>query len=585
MSDMIEFISYHLPSTRLGDYEMTVKQETPFHTFTSTRKFHIAGERFSIQPQDVVSVFPPDGNLGDHSNVLPHIILNRSTFPWERTAQSGTQTPWLVLLVFDADSAPELQTVTLGTIASGGGKIPLVTKETTQKDTDPVAVIDVPRNLLESILPAYDDLPFLTHVRRADDVETAVVIANRLPAAGTTSVVHLVSLEHRFSSGNFDYQNAALTDKIRLVSLMNWRFACVDASHSFAAMVRQLTRDHSPYRLPTSNNPTAENFLKEGYIPVRHAMRDGDKTVSWYRGPFVTGEIEDTLTLPVHASDSLLRYDATVGMFDVSYAAAWELGRLMALKSTAFSTSLYDWKRRRDQAAKQNDRATDHPLQVKTISATMPQDVEDWLLSLARLEDVPFSYLVPEANLLPEESIRFFWLDPNWIRSLLDGAYSIGRITSLDYELDTMQSLIMPYQAPTGCLIRSEIVSGYPSLLIDAYADKDGKQPLDVIRKSYLSKDILLLLVEGNITRLDIHQKPETLHFAVEMLDDANFQKTMRTNNVEAVDTLQAMRRVSIISLVNKMKTALNQTSLQSGDFAYEMIETAERVTFYREIS
>jgi hypothetical protein len=30
--------------------------------------------------------FPPDGSLGEHSNVLPHIILNRSTLPWERPA-------------------------------------------------------------------------------------------------------------------------------------------------------------------------------------------------------------------------------------------------------------------------------------------------------------------------------------------------------------------------------------------------------------------------------------------------------------------------------------------------------------------
>ena len=580
MSDTIEFLSFHIPEIKLGDYELTVKQETPFKTFTTTRQFHVAGERFSLQSQDIAAVFPPDGSLGDHSNVLPHVILNRSTLPWERVAQADSQAPWLALLVFDEENAPPLQTLTLGTINSGDGKLPAITKESTQKDSDPVAVIDVSASLLTDILPSCDDLPYLAHVRRAGDEENAVVIANRLPAAGKTSVVHLVSLENRFAGGQFDFQNA---QKVRLVSLMNWRFACVDESHSFAAMVRQLTRHHQAYRLPTSSNAVAEDFLKEGYIPVRHAMRNGEKTAAWYRGPFVTGQIEDTLALPAKASDSLLQYNAGIGMFDVSYAAAWELGRLMALKSTSFSTALYDWKRRRDQSYKMESRDTTHPLQAKQINATMPTDVEEWLLSLARLDGIPFSYIVPEADLLPVESIRFFWLDPNWIRSLLDGAYSIGRITSMDYELDAMQSLIMPYEAPTGCLIRSDVISGYPGLLIDAYADTAGTKPLNIIRKSYLAKDILLLLVEGNLTRLDIHQKPEMLHFAVEMLDETQFQKTMRTNNAEAIDTLQTMRRISITSLVGKMKTALGQqAALQSGDFAYEMIETAERVSFYR---
>ncbi len=38
-------------------------------------------------------------------------------------------------------------------------------------------------------------------------------------------------------------------------------------------------------------------------------------------------------------------------MFDVSYAAAWQLGRLLALQSNNFAETLYNWKRENVQEA------------------------------------------------------------------------------------------------------------------------------------------------------------------------------------------------------------------------------------------
>src|SRR4028118_1324604 len=103
----IQFIEYHQPSLQTGKYNIQVTQtiesskvdnQNPFTTGLKT--FYVAGERFILNPQDIHAVFPPAGSLGDHSNVLPHIILNRSTLPWERTinGSSTTLTCWLVLL-------------------------------------------------------------------------------------------------------------------------------------------------------------------------------------------------------------------------------------------------------------------------------------------------------------------------------------------------------------------------------------------------------------------------------------------------------------------------------------------------------
>ena len=48
-------------------------------------------------------------------------------------------------------------------------------------------------------------------------------------------------------------------------------------------------------------------------------------------------------------------------MFDESYAAAWELGRLMALRSKPFSVALCNWKRQHAQLVRQNEQAEQKP--------------------------------------------------------------------------------------------------------------------------------------------------------------------------------------------------------------------------------
>ena len=60
--------------------------------------------------------------------------------------------------------------------------------------------------------------------------------------------------------------------------------------------------------------------------------------------------------------------------------------------------------------------------------AAMPPYMESFLAHLRLLVGVPFEYLVPDARLLPDESIRFFYLDRSWTDRLVDGAISVGKI-------------------------------------------------------------------------------------------------------------------------------------------------------------
>jgi len=353
-SERITFIPYLQPPLTSGEYAIRVEQAVSFaaQPFSANRRFYVASERFGLTPSTVSAMFPPDGSLGDHSNVSPHIILGRGSLPWERSPDGSrpgevpTPLSWLLLLLFDETEKPVPRVISLRDLHNGEAYFPEIQLESPQKPEDQVTVIDVQRRLLEEIIPGYDDLQYLAHVRRVDGDESAVIVGNRLPQPGSTSTVHLVSVEGRYDPDpqkrTFDFgTHTGPTDLVRLVSLASWRFASIDENQTFAHMVHQLAQDAGPFRLSQSPTSPAEAFLEQGFVPARHMLRQGRRTISWYRGPFRTGPVADEVDLPVHTSDSLLRYHADIGMFDVGYAAAWELGRLLALQSSAFSTALY----------------------------------------------------------------------------------------------------------------------------------------------------------------------------------------------------------------------------------------------------
>ncbi|MFI0960708.1 hypothetical protein ACH4S8_04735 [Streptomyces sp. NPDC021080] len=599
--DRTLFVDYQAPSLGAGDYSIKVTQTISVDPkpYTATRTFSVAGERFALPPTLVGAAFPPDGSLGDHSHVLPHLVLGRSSLPWERGPEAvrgqGAPLPWLALLLFAGNEQPEPQVMALSE-ATGGPDAYFPSPAALPAGDDPkVTVIDVPRALLADLLPTRAELPLLAHVRRGDgDVpDGAVVVGKRLPPAGTSSTVHLVSLEGRFPVGkDFDLGPGGPDSLVRLVSLAGWRFACLDEAETFGRLVARLTEAGSPLRLPDSGEQNADPFLRQGYVPVRHRLRGGGRSVAWYRGPFAIGPATaaDPDRGPARAADELLRYHPGVGMFDVSHAAAWEAGRLLALRSTGFAEALYAWKRRRDQAEKRTVAAA-HPLAVAPIDDVLPAGVIEWLTGLSRLEGVPFGYLLPDERLLPVETVRFFQLDQEWMRHLVDGAYSLGRVGSVDAELDAAHPLPLDHSPVTGALIRSDVVSGYPGLLVDAYADQTGVRPLAPVRVDRLGPSVLLCLFRGDLVRLDIHQQPESLHFGVERQPGGTFTKRLRDLSDTAPDAgelgplpLGPRDTVPVRQLADAMAARLgtDPAAFTAGALARQMLETGERVTFLR---
>ncbi|MDQ3918927.1 MAG: hypothetical protein M3348_10655, partial [Acidobacteriota bacterium] len=512
-----------------------------------------------------------------------------------------------------------------------------------------LTVIDVEQRLLKAIMPTAEELQLLAHVRLGKDPEQdptgdelAVVISNRLPRSGKGSTVHLVSLEGRLKksvaaggaeSYEFDYQGAGDDDLIRLVSLKSWSFTCTDPKKSFKGLLLNLNERGTPpstLRLPPSANVTgdaqAERFLSKGYVLLPHHLRGGDKTASWYHGPLIPGESADGgIGLPVRTADELLRFDPAIGMFDVSYAAAWELGRLLALQNKAFSVALYQWKRLHAQQLAQAEQRLTH-LPYQKASATdappLPDAVSSWFEGLRNLEGVPFDYLVPDERMLPVESIRFFRVDDVWVGCLLDGAFSIGRVTTSDNDRDRSHADKSPAANPagpvTGILLRSEVVSGWPGLLVDAYPDRAENQPesskLPLSRMKRLSANVLICLFKGEAKRVEIHQKPETMHFGLDEHAEgetppSGFYKNLRDPNSGAqlvfadqlADNVEvdaygssksrwrsdSQRVLDIGGLSQAIKEKLLEDKLleqsspfTSAQFALQMVEGVENVVF-----
>jgi hypothetical protein len=179
----------------------------------------------------------------------------------------------------------------------------------------------------------------------------------------------------------------------------------------------------------------------------------------------------------------------------------------------------------------------------------VPGELRRFLARLRLLHGIPFSYLVADAQLLPLESIRFFYVDRAWTDTLVQGVLSVGTITTTDRaqlesvylwirnEVDETERTIRTPTgelrldgaggAITGFLLRSRAVSGWPNLHVRAYARdvvaddaltteaESNPERLKVLRMERLAPAVLLVLFDGVPEVVHIEEPRQGIQFGV----------------------------------------------------------------------
>jgi hypothetical protein len=180
----------------------------------------------------------------------------------------------------------------------------------------------------------------------------------------------------------------------------------------------------------------------------------------------------------------------------------------------------------------------------------LPAEVAGFLARLRLLEQVPFQYLVPDDDLLPPESIRFFYLDRNWTDAGVDGALAAGTFTSAERAMlanryaeirdavDQAERNLWatraggpghdgPAEVATGLLLRSRAVSGWPGLHVRAYRGA-SETPMRMLRIERLAPAVLLALVDGIPDRVVLEEPRQGIQFGVDATDDGRFTANVR---------------------------------------------------------
>jgi hypothetical protein len=206
----------------------------------------------------------------------------------------------------------------------------------------------------------------------------AASAAHSLKSAATSDLTAL-------GSGLSVYMPWYLLERtLRFPVLASWSFYCTDAGdfQYLAQNVSSRLLGHVPSGPETPDGvplppgteppglpaepPSARPLplaAATGHVATAHTTRRGQETTAWFRGPLVADPVDrpgprppeegepDELRYPLaHHADQLRRVSPD-GQEDLSYAAGFEIGKLLALSRPGVVTALNQWRRQRFAAA------------------------------------------------------------------------------------------------------------------------------------------------------------------------------------------------------------------------------------------
>jgi hypothetical protein len=361
----------------------------PPHELRDEKYFEVDSARFALAATDIAACHPPRNGHGAFQNTLPHVVLRKKTLPWDRaldpsghiavpTRPPGDQapvglTPWVALLLLDEGEGQFLEAQRLEDVVPADVFARLGAPAGVRCDA-----VEIDRQLLADLLPSLEELRLLAHARQvatdnraldAGDGWFSVVMANRLPRPGARHRVCLVSLEERSDLVSPDppaggYLGGLVVERIatdgnavrfrdfaavaiphprpqaaRLVVLTSWTFEGGDAT--FPELMGRL--DVGMFGLPgTDGEPRVTDT---GHLPLVLHDRWGTEQTVWYRSPLVPHQLERDTLGPYHAADQARRVSPETGTEDITYATAFEVGRLLCAADARATGALMQWRR------------------------------------------------------------------------------------------------------------------------------------------------------------------------------------------------------------------------------------------------
>ena len=405
------------PTLISGVYKLTTTHtvkngSTQLDQFDDSKHFTINGPQFELPAKIIHAVFPADGAVIDDNALLPKISFAKDTLPWQRLLdENNEEVPWLAVLLLRESEMKEVEVKSDAKLS----KLKPTVEYTCytfdpeycigKSGEDTFTLLNMPADLFNKIIPLKNEIHLFAHLRRvkqepnlhhrfsSDEAPPAersisVVNGNRIPAEGVNHAF-LVSLE---SMSDFlpEQRGASklknTVKQVGLVCLHRWSYTYHENGLSFKSLVHHLADQTTRFRLDHStvdqSQPLIHNTLKQGFVPLPHHLRNGQKTLSWYRGPLTPHQVSDEkLELMVEHADELEQFDPELGMFNESYAAAWQLGRLLALKDKGFSTALIRWKEEHHTKIQnqlmRKENLEKLGLSPKQLDALSPKDSED----------------------------------------------------------------------------------------------------------------------------------------------------------------------------------------------------------------
>lgn len=212
---------------------------------------------------------------------------------------------------------------------------------------------------------------------------------------------------------------------------------------------------------------------------------------------------------------------------------------------------------------------------VASSQTIAPEHILQLLARLRMLDGVPFNTLVPDVELLPNESIRFFYLDRAWTDALVQGALSVATANTveraqlenlypkIEAEIDAAERRVRsPGGEPvltgtagivTGFLLRSAAVAGWPGLHVRAYRKEPGGTDKDVLPESHadrikllrlerLSPSVLLALFDGIPEVLHIEEPRQGIQFGYSLQDNGRgrFSASVPARNINSAEYVDA---------------------------------------------